>query len=129
MSRLQDSKGLLLLLAPSTSAFDWRSVPSAELNGDRRNDAYKEKLRRSVEAIQEYNAGLERPEQYGINTSVLCQMTKVKPTLIREWMDAHEAELTAYSEAQGHIYQQNKGKPNARRVIKWSEQAYGVYDW
>ena len=30
--------------------FDWRSVSNDELNGDRRRDAYAEKLRRSVEA-------------------------------------------------------------------------------
>lgn len=41
------------------TSFDWRSVPNEVLNGDRRHDAYHEKLRRSVEAIQEYNAGLD----------------------------------------------------------------------
>ena len=44
------------------TGFDWRSVLNAELNGDRRHDAYAEKLRRSVEAIQEYNAGLTHNE-------------------------------------------------------------------
>lgn len=41
----------------------------------------------------------------------------------------HKAELDAYREAQGHSYQQNKGKADARTVIKWSESAYGDYDW
>lgn len=43
-------------------------------------------------------------------------------------MDEHEEELSAYADAQGHSYQQNKGA-NARTVMKWSEAAYGEYDW
>ena len=43
--------------AVEPTGFDWRSVPNAELNGDRRHDAYKEKLRRSVEAIQSTTPG------------------------------------------------------------------------
>ncbi|PZO47639.1 MAG: hypothetical protein DCF15_18790, partial [Phormidesmis priestleyi] len=61
------------------TGFDWRNVSNDELNGDRRRDAYAEKLRRSVAAIQEYNAGRELAEQYAINSSSLRQMTKVKP--------------------------------------------------
>ncbi len=54
-----------------------------------------------------------------------------KPRLnhAKEWMDEHNAELDSYSEAQGHSYQQNKGKADIREVIKWSEEAYGAYQW
>ena len=110
-------------------AVDWRSVPNAELNGDRRNDAYKEKLRRSVEAIQEYNAGRELSEQYGITTSVLRELAGVSPKMIKPWMDSHQEELESYKNAQGHIYRQNSGKADPRTVIKWSEAAYGEYEW
>jgi hypothetical protein len=58
------------------SGFDWRDVPNTELNGDRRHDAYQEKLRRSVEAVQEYNAGRELDEQFSITGSLLRQLTK-----------------------------------------------------
>lgn len=109
--------------------FDWRAVPNAELNGDRRNDAYPEKLRRSVEAVQEYNAGLETEEQYRITGSLLRQLAKVTPKLVSQWMQAHEAELNAYTEGAGHKAYQNKGKADPRSVIKWSEGAYGKYEW
>ena len=54
-----------------TPGFDWRSVSNDVLNGDRRHDAYAEKLRRSVEAIQEYNAGLDDSEHFSITGSLL----------------------------------------------------------
>ena len=99
------------------------------LKSDLRQDAYKEKLRRSVEAIQEYNAGRELSEQYGINTSILRSLAGVSPKLIRPWMKEKETELESYSKAQGHIYRQNVGKADARTVMKWSEAAYGEYEW
>jgi len=116
-------------IADDSAGIDWRSVPNEILNGDRRNDAYKEKLRRSVEAIQDYNAGRELSEQYKINTSALRELAGVSPKMITPWMDEHKAELDSYSEAQGHTYRQNKDKANVRSVIKWSEQAYGPYEW
>ena len=104
-------------------------MPNAELNGDCRHDAYKEKLRRSVEAVQDYNAGRELDEQFAITGSLLRQLTKVKPGKVKEWMQANEAELDAYDRAMGFAPRQNTGKPDPRSVIKWSEQAYGEYQW
>ena len=109
------------------SGFDWRSVPNAELNGDRRHDAYAEKLRRSVEAIQEYNAGLPHDEQFAITGSILRQLTKVKPGKVKLWSEARRAELDSYNA--GYSARHNTGKPDPRSVIKWSEQAYGEYEW
>ena len=113
----------------NSTGFDWRSVPNAELNGDRRHDAYKEKLRRSVEAVQEYNAGRELEEQFAITGSLLRQLTKVKPGKVKEWILEQAAELDAYDRAMGFAPRQNTGKPDPRSVIKWSEAAYGAYDW
>ena len=115
--------------ADEPSGFDWRNVPNAELNGDRRHDAYAEKLRRSVEAIQEYNAGRYSDEQFAITGSLLRQLTKVKPGKVAEWMAQHEAELSAYADELGHGPRQNTGKPDVRSAIKWSEQGYGGYEW
>ena len=42
-------------------------------------------------------------------------------------MDENEAALDAYNA--GYSVRQNAGKPDPRSVIKWSEQAYGAYDW
>ena len=103
--------------ADEPSGFDWRNVPNAELNGDRRHDAYAEKLRRSVEAIQEYNAGRYSDEQFAITGSLLRQLTKVKPGKVAEWMAQHEAELSAYADELGHGPRQNTGKPDVRSAI------------
>jgi hypothetical protein len=109
------------------TAFDWRSIPNAELNGSSRTGAHAEELRRSVEAIQDYNAGLNDSEQFAITGSLLRQLTKVKPNRVKEWMQAHQAELGNYNA--GYSARQNTSKPNPRSVIKWNEAAYGAYDW
>ena len=108
------------------TGFNWRNVSNDELKGDRRHDAYHEKLRRSVEAIEEYNAGRDDSEQFAITGSLLRQITKVKPGLVKKWMEAHEAELESYNA--GYPARQNTGKPAPRSVIKWSE-SYGDYTW
>ena len=114
-------------VADNPSGFDWRSMSNAELNGNRRHDAYPEKLRRSVEAVQEYNAGREFDEQFAVTGSLLRQLTKVKPDKVKQWMQEHKSELDAYNE--GYSGRQNTGKPDPREVIKWSEAAYGSYNW
>ncbi len=103
------------------------SVPNAELNGDRRHDAYAEKLRRSVEAIQDYNAGLDDSEQFAITGSLLRQLTGTKPGKVKEWMTEHKLELNNYNAGYGS--RQNVSKPAPKSVIKWSESAYGAYEW
>ena len=86
-------------------------------------------MRRSVEAIQEYNAGRELSEQYSITTSILRELAGVSPKMIKPWMDEHQEELESYKNAQGHTYRQNADKPGPRTVMKWSEAAYGEYEW
>ena len=109
------------------SGFDWRDVPNNELNGDRRHDAYAEKLRRTVEAIQEYNAGLYLSEQFAITGSILRQLTKVKPGKVKEWMSENKTALDSYNS--DFSPRQNTGKPDPRDVIKWNEEVYGPYEW
>ncbi len=117
------------IAADEPSGFDWREVPNAELNGDRRHDAYAEKLRRSVEAIQEYNAGRYSDEQFAITGSLLRQLTGVKPGKVKKWITEHDSELKTYADELGHGSRQNVGKPEPRSVIKWNEAAYGAYEW
>jgi hypothetical protein len=109
------------------TGFDWRKVPNAELKGDRRHDAYQEKLRRSVEAVQDYNAGLDDSEQFAITGSLLRQLTGVKPGKVKLWIEENQGELDSYNA--GYSPRQNTGKPAPRSVIKWSEAAYGAYEW
>jgi hypothetical protein len=113
--------------AAAQTGFNWRNVSNAELKGDRRHDAYAEKLRRSVEAVQDYNAGLDDSEQFAITGSLLRQLTGVKPGKVKLWMDEHQAELHSYNA--GYSPRQNTGKPAPRSVIKWGEAAYGAYEW
>ena len=102
---------------------------NVKLKSDRRHDAYPEKLRRSVEAIKDYNAGLYSDEQFAITGSLLRQLTKVKPGLVKEWMEDNSDELQSYADQLGHGARQNVGKPEPRSVIKWNEAAYGAYEW
>ena len=94
------------------SAFDWRNVSNNELNGNRHHDAYPEKLRRTVEAIQEYNAGLIS-EQFAITGSILRQLTKVKPGKVKEWMSENKTALDSYNS--DFAPRQNTGKPESTR--------------
>ena len=89
--------------------------------------AYAEKLRRSVEAIQEYNTGLDDSEHFSVTGSILRQLSGVKPDKLKEWMTEHKAELDSYNASCGA--RQKVGKPEPQSVIKWSERAYGNYDW
>jgi len=42
-------------------------------------------------------------------------------------MTENKAALDSYNSGYGS--RQNVGKPDPKAVIKWSEQAYGIYDW
>ena len=113
--------------APAPESDPIRAIPNAELMGSKKRGAAEERLRRTVEAIQEYNAGRELAEQIAINKGSLRKLAGVNAQTINTWVDDHAAELNQYSEAQGHGYRQNVGQDLS--VIKWSEAAYGAYDW
>jgi hypothetical protein len=66
-------------------------------------------------------------EQFSITGSLLRQLTKVKPGKVKEWMSDRTAELDSYNA--DFAPRQNTGKPDPRSVIKWSEAAYGAYEW
>ena len=59
--------------------------------------------------------------------SILRQLTKVKSEKVKEWMSEHKAGLDNHNA--GYPARQNTGKPEPREVIKWSEAAYGEYEW
>jgi hypothetical protein len=113
--------------APAPESDLIRAIPNAELIGSKKRGAAEERLRRTVEAIQEYNAGRELAEQIAVNKGSLRTLAGVNAQTINTWVDAKAAELAQYSEAQGHGYRQNVGQDLS--VIKWSEAAYGAYEW
>lgn len=93
-----------------TTAADPRSIPNAELIGSKKSGAAEERLRRTVEAIQEYNAGRDLAEQIAINKGSLRKLAGVNAQTVNNWVDSHAAELKEYAEAQSHGYRQNVGK-------------------
>ena len=101
-------------------------MSNAELNGNRRHDAFDEKLRCSFEATQAYNAGIAASEQFAVTGSILRQLTGVKPALVKQWMAENKAALDAYNMSYGT--RQNTGNPKLREAIKRSE-VYGDYTW
>ncbi|WP_346294493.1 hypothetical protein, partial [Sphaerothrix gracilis] len=105
---------------------DIRSTPNADLISSKKRGAFEERLRRSVEAIQEYNAGRPLEEQIAINAGSLRKIAKGNVQAINMWVKNND-ELEAYSAAQGHTYRQNVGKDLS--VVKWNEEAYGAYEW
>ena len=101
---------------------NYRDMPNSELSGCKNHDAYPEKLRRTVEAIQEYNAGRELKDHFSITGSILRQITGSKPALVKKWMEENEAALSSYNAS--YPSRQNVGKPDPRKVIEWSK----IYD-
>ena len=102
-------------------------MPNEVLKGDRRHYAYDEKLCRSVKAIQEHNAGLDDGEQFSVTSSLLHQLSCVKPGLAKKRMAEHKTDLDAYNAGDGA--RQNVGKLDSCSVVKWSEEVYGTYKW
>ena len=127
LSQWQRGTGGAVEPTAEPSGFDWREVSNAELMSDCRHDAYVEKLRRSVEAIQEYNAGRELSEQFAVTGSLLRQLAPVTARKVVQWMAQNKSVIEAYNS--GYSGRQNVGKPVAQSVIKWSESAYGEYQW
>lgn len=96
------------------------------LIGSKKQGALEERLRRTVKAIQEYNFGRPLEEQIAINAGSLRKIAKGNARSVNEWVKDNE-EIDAYTDAQGHGYRQNVGKDLS--AIKWSETAYGAYEW
>jgi len=70
----------------------------------------EERIRRTVAAIQDYNAGIELAEQIAVNKGSLRTLSAASVTTVNKWADEHAAELEAYATAQGHGFRQNVGK-------------------
>ena len=66
-------------------------------------------------------------DSYGSINGLMRQLTGVKPGKVKAWMDENKAALDSYNS--GYSRRQNVGKPDSKSVIKWSESAYGAYEW
>ena len=104
-------------------------ISNTDLLRSKTHNASDEKMRRSFEAVKEYNSGKHDSDRYAVNTSLLRQLTKSRASTVKAWMTAHADELTEYENEWEPTYRQNVGKPDPRTVMKWSEVIYGEYEW
>jgi hypothetical protein len=93
----------------TTAEIDVRKLEDSAIVGKKPGYA-EERIRRTVQAIQDYNAGIELAEQIAVNKGSLRTLAAASVTTVNKWADEHAAELEAYATAQGHGFRQNVGK-------------------
>jgi hypothetical protein len=105
------------------SPFDIRKLKDSAIVGKKPGFA-EERIRRTVLAIQDYNAGIELAEQIAVNKGSLRTLAAASTTTVNTWADEHADELRAYATAQGHGYRQNVGKDLLTLVpLAWNQKA------
>lgn len=110
-------------MAPTVTAeTDLRKLPDSDLSGKKKGYA-EERIRRTVAAIQDYNAGRELADQIAVNSGSLRQLAGVNAKKVNEWVKGHAAELEEYATAQGHGFRQNVGKDLSVITMAWNEPA------
>ena len=134
---LQGKLGAIEAVAPSCQSEpkrtpipdDWREMSNADLNGSRLPGSADEKVRRSIEAIQEFNAGLDKEDQWAITPTVIQKLSGSNANRVRDYLSRHpetEAMLEQYNSGFG--YHQNRYRGDPREAMRWS-LAYGEYEW
>jgi hypothetical protein len=109
----------------STAAAELRMLQDAELKG-KKSGLAEERIRRTVAALQDWNAGKELEEQIEINVGSLRQLAAASPSKVGQWAKDHAAELQAYADGQGHPFTPNskfnRGKDIAGLIkLPWNE--------
>ncbi|MEM8809430.1 MAG: hypothetical protein AAGF01_25695, partial [Cyanobacteria bacterium P01_G01_bin.38] len=108
---------------------DWTQASNADLNGDRTPGSADEKIRRSIEAFQEHNAGLPEVEQWAITPTVIQKLSGSNSTRVQDYLARHSETVEMLEQYNaGFGYHQNRGKGTPRDSVKWSA-TYGDYDW
>ena len=108
---------------------DWTEMSNAELNGSQIPGSADEKIRRSIEALYEYNEGRSHSEQWSITPTVVQKLSGSNANRVKEYLERHpkvEQRLKKYNKDYG--YQQNRGKGHPRESVKWPV-SYGKYEW
>ena len=108
---------------------DWTEMSNTELNGSQIPGSADEKIRRSIEALYEYNEGRSHPEQWSITPTVVQKLSGSNANRVKDYLERHskvEQRLERYNRDYG--YQQNRGKGHPRDSVKWPV-AYGEYEW
>ena len=108
---------------------DWTEMSNAALNGSQIPGSADEKIRRSIEALHEYNEGRSHSEQWSITPTVVQKLSGSNANRVKEYLARHpkvEQSLKKYNRDYG--YQQNRGKGHPRASVKWPI-SYGEYEW
>ena len=108
---------------------DWTEMSNGELNGSQIPGSADEKIRRSIEALYEYNEGRSHSEQWSITPTVVQKLSGSNTNRVKDYLERHskvEQRLERYNRDYG--YQQNRGKGHPRDSVKWPV-AYGEYEW
>ena len=104
-------------------------MSNAELNGSRLPGSADEKIRRSIEAIQAFNAGLEREDHWAITPTVVKKLSGSNANRVSDYLERHSETaqmLERYNKDYG--YHQNRYRGDPREAIRWPA-AYGAYEW
>ncbi|MGI8936258.1 MAG: protelomerase family protein [Phormidesmis sp.] len=108
---------------------DWQQMSNAELNGSRIPGSADEKIRRSIEAAQELNAGLEREDQWSITPTILQKLSGSNANRVRDYLNRHpETAQMLEQYNSGFGYHQNRYRGDPREAMRWP-LAYGEYEW
>ncbi|MGB7313306.1 MAG: protelomerase family protein [Nodosilinea sp.] len=108
---------------------DWREMSNAELNGSRIPGSADEKIRRSIEAAQDFNAGMDKEDQWSITPTILQKLSGSNANRVKDYLSRHPetAQMLAQYNS-GFGYHQNRYRGDPREAMRWLV-AYGEYEW
>ena len=104
-------------------------MSNAELNGSQIPGSADKKIRRSIQALYEYNEGRSHSEQWSITSTVVQKLSGSNANRVKDYLARHpkvEWQLEQYNQDYG--YQQNRGKGHPRESVQWPA-SYGKYEW
>ena len=104
-------------------------MSNAELNGSQIPGSADEKIRRSAQALYDYNEGRSHSEQWSITSTVVQKLSGSNANRDKEYLARHlkvERQLEQYNQDYG--YQQNRGKGHPRESVQ-CPVSYGEYEW
>lgn len=105
-------------IATAEAATDWAEMPSAELKGSQVPGSAEEKIRRAIEAIQEYNSGKALEEMYRLSQANVRYLSGSRHGTVKTYFATHP-ELNEYNDGYGFSLQHDRGKTPIADVIKW----------
>jgi len=125
---------------PIDEIIDWENLPNAELLEHSSDPALAERLRRSMEAFEIFNQSSSF--KLAPTPSALASHADAGTDYAKMWLakNGHHDRLKAYLDELGfsdfgaasqgnRVALAKAGVKSARQLFKWSEAAYGEYQW